>query len=434
MSKPHRKILTVFEHDPIYLNDKIGDIVFDEGLLKAMQDFYGKNGVPYYSLLNKGVKFCEYVGAIQIGNITIEVLPKADKKDNKLMWRDALIGMLRSVGLFNIKAPSSTSLKIKPNSVLDLYFELFVQEVELLIHSGLIKKYRKTDANCSALKGNILFSQHLQKNIVHQERFFTRHTIYDAQHSLHQIIYKTLNLIQQINTNADLQSRIGSLVLNFPEQKEIRVSENTFQKISFGWKTENYRKAIEIARLLLLNYHPNISQGRNHLLALMFDMNLLWERFVFVSLRKHLRNHQTVYTVTAQTSKPFWEPKNGYSSSIIPDILMKPVSMEGNTVVIDTKWKNLNGYNPSADDLRQLYVYHEYYDANRVALLYPGTFKPVIGEYYSKDGKLGGKECSVLGVKVLLNIKEWQEEIGKDILNWVTNPKDKDSKPINILQ
>lgn len=435
MTQHNKNILTVFEHDSIYLEDKLGDVVFDATLLKAMQDFYGKKGVPYYSLLNKGVKFCEYVGVIQIGNITIEVLPKANKEGSNSDWREALIGMLRSVGLFTIKAPTSTSLKVKPNSILDLYIELFIQEVEHLIHSGLIKKYRKADSNCSSLKGNILFAQHVQKNIVHQERFYTRHTVYDVQHSLHQILYKTLLLLQRINTNSALHSSIGALLLNFPEQTDIRISESVFQKISYTRKTESYRKAVEISRLLLLNYHPNVSQGRNHLLALMFDMNLLWERFVYVSLREYLRNHESDFSITAQTSKYFWKPQNGNRSTIIPDICIKKTD-SGNEycVVIDTKWKNLNGYNPSPDDLRQLYVYHEFYNANRVALVYPGSFSPIAGEYYTRHGDLGGKECYVIGIKVISNIREWKEEIGKDILNWISSGDSKKHENVMISQ
>lgn len=271
------------------------------------------------------------------------------------------------------------------------------------------------------MKGNILFAKHIQQNLVHQERFFTRHSIYDVHHKLHQILYKTLLLLQTINTNTLLQSRLGSLLLNFPEQSDIKVSDSTFQKIIFTRKSESYRKAIEISRLLLLNYHPNVSQGGNHVLALMFDMNMLWERFVYVSIKKYLRNELDDYTVSAQTSKYFWKPKDGHRSSIRPDIVIN--KSDECCFVLDTKWKNLNGYNPSPDDLRQLYVYHEFFDAKKVALVYPGTFNTIKGTYY-ENGSVGKKECSVFGVKAVRNINAWRNEIGSNILNWINVDSD----------
>jgi len=416
----NKNTLTVFEHQLVKVNETIRGFTFTGELFKAMQEFYGEKGVPYFSLYNKSVKFCEYVGVIQIGKITIEILPKADRNEDTAQWREALIDMIRSVGIFDIKAPTSSSLKVKHNSILDLYIELYIIEIESLLHQGLIKKYRKSDHNCVALKGNILFGQHIQKNLVHQELFFTRHTVYDVQHHLHQIFYKTLSLLQQINTNVDLQSRIGALMLNFPEQGSIKITEATFKKIPLNRKTESYRTALEIARLLLLNYHPNVNMGQNHVLALMFDMNMLWEKFVFVSLKEQLRIHDKKIVVTAQTSKNFWKPNKGLNSSIKPDIVINYSSNNESCVVIDTKWKNLNGYNPSPDDLRQLYVYHEFYDAKRVTLIYPGSFATIKGLYYTKDHNIGNKECSVIGIKVLTNVYKWREEIGKNILSWLT--------------
>ncbi len=422
------KLIRVFEHQSIKLHQVIDGVAFDNDSLKALQSYYGDKGVPYYSLTNNGVKFNEFVGVIQVGNIIIEVLPKADKTtdgdtETKKYWQEILVKMLSAVGSFDIQSTSDSSLKLKSNSILDLYFALFIKEVEYLLHSGLAKQYRKKEGNVTALKGSIQFAKHIQQNLTHQERFYVRHTTYDVEHKLHFILYKTLRLLKQLNTNTELHSRIGVLLLHFPEMPDIKVTEPTFDTLVFNRKTQSYKKAIGIAKLLLLQYHPDVITGRHNVLALMFDMNMLWEKFVYVSLRKY---KATNITVSAQTTKSFWSSSDkGKYSSMRPDIVIK-----GSTgcVVLDTKWKNLNGSSPSSGDLRQMYVYHKYYKATRVALVYPGT---VTQKEFGKFELIGGIEneainiCSVISLIIDKTadqkpISDWQKYISDEIFDFAS--------------
>ena len=411
MSKLNNHI-TVFEHEAIYFDRGEKKISKDQFI--ALEKYFG-DGTPYFSLRHHGIQFCEYVGVIQIGKTVIEVLPKADKNESDATkWRNILIGMLQAVGSFDIKDTSNSNLKIKPNTILDLYFKMFIDEIEYLLHNGLIKQYRKKEGNVTTLKGSLHFGKHIQQNLIHQERFYVRHTTYDVMHQLHFILYKTLRLLKQINSNADLQSRIGALMIHFPEMPEIKVTVTTFEKLVFTRKNTSYKKAIDIAKLLLLQYHPDVSKGRNNVLALMFDMNKLWEQFVYISLRKH---KEIGTSITAQTTKLFWEPETGYHSKIRPDIVIN--KDKPNCVVLDTKWKNLNGYNPSPDDLRQMYVYHEYYGASKVALVYPGASTYKLGGVYlhpQSESKLK-KECSIITLCVEPNIKNWQKIIYDEFAN-----------------
>jgi 5-methylcytosine-specific restriction enzyme subunit McrC len=418
MSKKYNHI-TIFEHQKIKLHQVIDEVKFDLPKLEALQRFYGDKGVPYYSLLNNGVQFNEYVGVIQVGSLTIEVLPKADNnpdsRKEKKEWRNALIDMLYAAGVFNIHAPSSSNLTIKPNSILDLYFELFLHKVETLLHHGLIKKYRKIEENVTALRGNLQFSKHIQRNLIHQERFYVQHNTYDVEHKLHFILWKTIQLLKRINTNAGLSSRIGALGLHFPEMPDIKVSSTMFEKLEYNRKSEPYRAAIDIAKLLLLQYHPDLSFGQNNILALMFDMNKLWEQFIYASLRKY---KNTEISISAQPTKYFWKPKDGKLSKIQPDIVIN----KGKTdcIVLDTKWKNLNGYNPSPEDLRQMYVYSQYYGAQKVALIYPGNSTKIVEGTYLEPitQKETNETCSVITISIKKEIKIWQREIQEKIEEW----------------
>jgi 5-methylcytosine-specific restriction enzyme subunit McrC len=309
----------VFEYQLLIEGNVYDGNKFTTAHHQRLRDFYREKDFPFYTLTGHGVRFCQYVGVLQIGNLTIEILPKADKFGNENWWRERLIDMLKQVGLFKIHAPSSSALTLKSNSILDLYLELYLTEIEYLLHRGLVKRYRKTEGNTTALKGNLQFGKHIQQNLVHQERFYVNYTTYDAQHSIHSILYKALRLVKHINTKNALHSRIGALLLNFPEMPDVKVSEATFERITYNRKDEHYQTAIEIARLLLLNYHPDLSKGRNHVLALLFDMNVLWEKFVYVSLKKHGKT----YKVSEQVRKDFWQPLNGTAGEIKPDIVIE---------------------------------------------------------------------------------------------------------------
>jgi 5-methylcytosine-specific restriction enzyme subunit McrC len=292
--------------------------------------------------------------------------------------------------------------------------------VEYLLHRGLVKKYRKQERNSLALKGSLLFGKHIQQNLVHQERFYVSQTVYDREHPVHSILWKTIRLLRRINSNQALQSRIAALQLNFPEMPDIKVTEATFQKMQTDRKTQHYKNALEIARMLLLNYHPDLSGGQNNVLALMFEMNYLWEAFVYRSLLNHAPSG---VDVREQVYKQFWKKEGGYAVGMQADIIIKDTN-SGINYVLDTKWKNIGDNNPSPEDLRQLYTYSHYYGAEKAALVYPGKTLIRKGHYYDVKGKeLSDRSCALISLDVNNDVLKWQKEIACEIFGkWMNLP------------
>jgi 5-methylcytosine-specific restriction enzyme subunit McrC len=396
------RIIQVFEHQPLKLNQKIGDIEFDEKCLTALEKFHGDEETkkfPYYSLINKGVKFKEYVGVLQVGNLTIEILPKTDRlKDDandlekKENWHGFLINMLKTVGVLDVKSTGFSSLKLKGNSILKLYFEYFIKETSYLLRTGLVKKYRKTSGNSFALKGGLIFGKNIQHNLTHAERFYVRYTSYDQNNIFNRILYKTIKLLAKINSSSALASDIQNLLLNFPEVPDMAVNDMTFDRLVYDRKTESYRKAINIARLILLNYHPDIRKGSNDVLALMFDMNKLWEKYMLKILNRDLKADGDEYAATGQIKTPFWQPDKGNVMKIIPDIVVIEKQTQEPVVILDTKWKNLKTDRPADDDIKQMLSYN-LYNINdiglvkRSALVYPTSVERdiITGAFSLKD-------------------------------------------------
>jgi len=394
------KSIVIFEHQKLLLGDHPD---FTEKRLEALVKYQDRENSSFFSLCHRGIRFCEFVGALQIDGLTIEVLPKADKPDGnendkeKAVWQKVLIDMLRKVNGFDIQVTSDASLKLKPNAILHFYFEMFVKEVELLVHQGLVKRYRKEEGNQNALKGSLLFGQQIQKNLTHQERFFVRYTTYDRNNPYNRVLLKTLKVLQHLNTSPALQSRISGLILNFPELPDIAVSEAFFEKLVINRKTEGYKKALQISKLILLNYHPDLSKGRNDVLALMFDMNKLWEQYILVCLRREGHKHDIL--VKGKEHHRFWKPEGLSAKKIEPDIVIR----QGKTViVVDTKWKRPEVAKPDDGDLKQLYVYNLFWEAKESYLLYPGNIPLVKGGYYHFQTKTENhNHCSQAWISVL---------------------------------
>ncbi|SEW05171.1 McrC family protein [Kaistella antarctica] len=356
--------LQFFEYDKVSWKGKWERDVFSKDLFLAFEKYYTANPeTPFFELIPYGVRFKQYVGAIQIGKTTIEILPKVGKEGNEKVWQSILLDMLKTCNLMQAKQTGEAHLKLKSNSVLELYYELYLNEIETLIRNGFIKKYQPISGQMKTLKGAIKFSENIAKNTIHKERFYIRHSIYTKDHLLHQILFEALLIIELLSNSSLLKDRIGRLKTIFPDVKTLKVNPTHFGKIEISRKHIPYQQALTIAKLILLNYKPDIQSGRENLLAIMFDMNVLWEEYIFKILKK---NHSNEFQVLGQSKKLFW----GKNQKIKPDIVL--VNKISNKVyVIDTKWKVLKNSRPSDEDLKQMYVYNHHWASHQSILLYP---------------------------------------------------------------
>lgn len=364
--------IQVFEHSVLEVGEQRKGVKFESKHFKALAKLNELHNDNYFHLRHNAIRFKQFVGVVQVAGLTIEILPKIDNdKKSEAVWQSALIEMLRVTKKLKVQQVGEAHVNKQQIHLLDIYFEWFLKEVNILIHQGLIKQYYKETKNVKALKGKLEFAGQIAKNNVHKERFYTTHQVYDKDHLIHQIIHQALLIVSSLSKGNYLYHQCKRTLFNFPEVSTIKANEQTFAKLSNTRKTAPYKTALAIARLIILNYAPNVSSGSEHMLALLFDMNSLWEEYMLVKLKEL----ETVnLKVRGQNSTYFW---NGIK--IRPDIVIKN-KITDETIIIDTKWKNIDDSKPSTNDLRQMYVYNDYWGAKKAMLLYPAN-KTNLGEF-----------------------------------------------------
>jgi 5-methylcytosine-specific restriction enzyme subunit McrC len=368
------KVMQVREYGTLRIGEEQQGIKFEKRHWQQLFRYNDEHAAHrYYDMRHDGVRFRSYVGVIQAGDLTIEILPKVDDTDEASgsdlgKWRNILLHMLRESGTLRMDSLSNALLREKENSILDVYLDLFLTEVEALLHRGLVKRYRHIEGQQSALRGAIQFGKHIALNIVHQERFYTKHQSYDHLHLPNQLVRQALLLLPKLTTSTTLRGRTARALLAWAETPPLKVTAATFARLTFDRKTEAYRPALNIARLLLLNHRPDLQGGSEDLIALLFNMNRLWEQYLLRTLQRLYTPHG--WLVRKPSYKLFWSADDGSASEMQPDILIT-IPGKGN-VVLDAKWKRPKG-RPAEADLRQLYAYANHYNAKHTLLLYPFT-------------------------------------------------------------
>ncbi len=361
----------------------------------------------YFRLQHRAIQFTQYVGAIQLGSLMIEILPKTDKYNrDKSLWREVLLDMLRYCKLLNIETVGAAQLALKRHSILDIYYALFLEEVDQLIHRGIYCDYKSETANRQSLKGQIQFAEQIRHNWLHKERFFTRKQTYNDNNLPNQIVSTALDLLRQVPLSPTLQLKHNSLFQQFPYHPNYQLTTTDFQHLRFNRNNEHYRKAIQIAQLLIQQNQPSLRGGAQAAIALLFDMNLLFEEYIF---RQLCRVRSRELQVSRQQQKAFWNQQR-----IRPDIVIQ----DGNSrYVIDTKWKLLSSAKPSMQDLQQAFVYAQYFDATTSVLLYPQhrNFHHQLPVAFQRSPDY---QCGLFFAEVLKNGR-LNLEIGEEILTYL---------------
>ena len=357
-----KQVLQGFEHQLLRVGDRCANHCFEEAHWKELVRIHPYLPQPYYTLAHRGIRLSHYVGILSTPFFDIEILPKTDAHVSTPAWRQVLVDMLVESGYWHTPLlPAGTSMEA--HRLLDQWLLNFLDEVAKLCQRGLIRQYQTLETNARALKGKLLFAQQIRRNSTRQDRFAVRQQTYTPQHALHQLLKQALMLVPGVSAHPEVQRRAPQLLAHFA-RVSVAQKEAPAPPLNYSRQTEAYRAAATAAHQLLRGQLPHLYHGQAQQgLALLVDMNQLFETFIYKRLLRLSRQHP--FVVRRQHSRRFWG-----DTQVRPDMIVEHPTT-GRRTVIDTKWKVLSQARPAASDLHQIYVYNQLFDAQRGILLYP---------------------------------------------------------------
>ena len=382
------------------------------GHFESLVSFNDRNGNRFFDVGNRCIKFRHYVGVIQVGNLTLEILPKLDRESgDKTKMRDHLISMLHRTGILPLEDVGPASLHTIHGSLFDLYLELFLRRVRQIVHAGIPKRYSLVQGNERFLRGHLLMNRHIMRNMFDKSKFFEEYQHFSKDNLLNQILKRALAIVALMPVKAARDAR--NLLTFFEDVENREVNPQDFGRVNYTRNTECCRTAVNMAEIIITNHQPDLRKGAMAITSLLFDMNRLFELYVS---REIVRRRSAGIQVKLQHRQVFWSNDDaGNGKTIRPDII---VAKDGKTFVLDTKWKLFDGKAPSDADLKQLYAYSLQLKANRVILIYPSPgqdFMSSSGFFSESDGIHDMRPVSVWRVP-LLSQNGLNNDLGRDIL------------------
>ena len=317
-----------------------------------------------------------YVGLIQMQNgYQIQVLPKIDfgtDPDSKNEeTKRVFLRMLRTMKDFPSKVFNEANLKMDRMTLYEIFINMYLQEVRVLVKHGIKSAYIGREDNLSFYKGKLVVNEHIKQNAAHGERFYVHYDEYLVDRAENRLMKATLLKLQSITSSAENQKEIRQLLTAFEMVRPSINHQKNFSRVVIDRSTKEYEILMRWSRVFLLNKSFTTFSGGTNARALLFPMEKLFESYVAKQLKKTLADLD--WEISSQ-DKGYYLFDSPRQFALRPDIVI--TREDGLKIILDTKWKRLVdkpriNYGISQADMYQMYAYAKKYRTSEIWLLYP---------------------------------------------------------------
>jgi 5-methylcytosine-specific restriction enzyme subunit McrC len=325
---------------------------------------------------HRSVKFRQYCGVIALGADSIEILPKIHGRETDPgISRQILVKMLYAARELTPSLHGAANIDLQKHHLLDVFINHFCGLLYEQIHKGLVKVYVENEANLPVVRGRMLVGRQFKVNLAHNERVFCVYDELQEDNAYNQAIKATLRLLYSVARASRLRQKLTELLFIFDDIQDLRVTASDVRGLPRNRLVSRYEEIFRLCEWFLSGVSPDVVVGKNPAVALLFDMNRVFEAFIASRMRKVVQGFGN--KLRAQGPQRYLGEEQDSQKKLFllrPD--MSVLDCGGQIVFIaDTKWKLLDAsdskYGVSQTDIYQMLAYGTQYNCQRLALVYP---------------------------------------------------------------
>ena len=366
--------------------------------------------VPIFKWGNRCLIAQHWVGVIDLPEFSVEILPKIAGMHSPDELRKILTRMLLIAHQANSSKKFRGSIAPQKDSLVEIIIDIFLLSLETYLDHGLLRSYQKVENNLQALKGKIVISKQINRNLLTPTRFVCKYSKYISDNPLNRFFKACLWEMKKRSRDSANIKRINQFLSLFDEILPVSPKQALVYRISFNSTNAIAEDAYRYGSLFLQNRLATLNAGTVPVNAMLFDMNDLYELFIYKACRNIWGHHVFYQKIGSHLLR-----NSGTGKKFInlrPDITIFDSSTK---TIIDTKWKLPTKF-VKESDIYQMNAYATAIpDVDRVFLMYPHTENDIqfVGDFsfVSNTGALCPLLIRTVDLSKCLNWKDFLAHI-----------------------
>lgn len=315
----------------------------------------------------EGITTCAHVGIIRFADFQLNILPKIIGEEDSLCLEN-LMFMLRYTRKLEIHSMDSAEISQTKQPFLEVLIAHYANILLNALQRHIPHQYETQEDNLPTVKGRILFAKNHLVNAANLARTYCQFDEFTPDNLLNQTLKFVSHALQKLTSVSQTRQKLLKINAVYEDVTLRPVAYAETQKIILNRNQAMFKEPLELAQMFLQHSTISLHNQTFTNLAILFDMNKLFEEFVATALEKAFPGQ-----VQTQKSRIIIDSIGGCANtsySIRPDILFQ------NDTIIDTKYKILDLPNnkPSEADIYQMLTYNRFFNCRNIILCYP-TFK-----------------------------------------------------------
>lgn len=317
-----------------------------------------------------GIETNSWVGVIKYKNSHFQILPKliCDNEDNKENILKNLIFMLSYTKKLDIKTSNEAKLSSAKNPFIEILIREYAKSLFECLKRLTPKKYVREEDNLKFIKGKIRFSENIRYNCTNKARFYCEYNEFSENNILNQLFLFVTTCLYNISNDSYNKKTLKFIINYFADINLIRFDKFKVEKIKLSRNQELFRKPFNLAKMLVEKTSVDLSKNKFENITLIWDMNKLFEEFIFEIMKKYEKEFEC--TLTAQRGRKLLVGDTSKKRNTFVDIMVE--KDDGEKIVLDTKYKKFVTTDDFSNaDVFQVSTYCLLHKANHAILLYP---------------------------------------------------------------